>query len=605
MSGKRRSAFSVYKMQGRMSESGANLHTEDTQSQSDHEDVKSAKIDKNENEIASNNMPGGKKARLVESSVEGGKNNKTGKSKQLSRASKLRQSIGNIGLHKKRKDRKKIVNENGEISGTDSDKDNMRMRRDTLDMSPGINVKTKEMTSTGFLCKVNSENDVAELPRKTFEWLISPVKTEKFFSDLWENKPLLLKRHAEDYYDGIFRADDLDRILRQNNVQFSVNLDVTSYKDGQRETHNPSGRALAPVVWDFYQNGCSVRLLNPQTFSDSVWKLNATLQEYFGSFVGANVYLTPPNSQGFAPHYDDIEAFVLQLEGKKHWRLYAPRRDGEVLPRFSSDNLREEDIGDPVLDIVLEPGDLLYFPRGTIHQADTLDGPHSLHITLSTYQKTSWGDFMEELLPKALQNAIEEDVEFRRGLPLNYLSSMGFTNAETSSKERSEFLRRVEQLLMKLISHLPIDAAVDQMGIKHIHNSLPPVLNRDEKDCSVFNVGARWQDGQITNAVQLDEDTELRLVRKDSVRLVADEEGVTLYYNMENSRVYHEQEQQYMEFASEGSPIIEQMIKAFPNFVEVKNLPGDNMDYKIDLLTMLYEKGIVITKEPLIANDTT
>ena len=36
-------------------------------------------------------------------------------------------------------------------------------------------------------------------------------------------------------------------------------------------------------------------------------------------------YLTPPGTQGFAPHYDDIEAFVIQLEGKKHWKLYNPR----------------------------------------------------------------------------------------------------------------------------------------------------------------------------------------------------------------------------------------------------------------------------------------
>ena len=41
-------------------------------------------------------------------------------------------------------------------------------------------------------------------------------------------------------------------------------------------------------------------------------------------------------TQGFAPHYDDIEAFVIQLEGKKHWRLYKPRNDKETLPRFSS-----------------------------------------------------------------------------------------------------------------------------------------------------------------------------------------------------------------------------------------------------------------------------
>lgn len=36
----------------------------------------------------------------------------------------------------------------------------------------------------------------------------------------------------------------------------------------------------------------------------------------------SNAYLTPPGSQGFAPHYDDIDAIILQLEGKKLWRAY-------------------------------------------------------------------------------------------------------------------------------------------------------------------------------------------------------------------------------------------------------------------------------------------
>ena len=34
---------------------------------------------------------------------------------------------------------------------------------------------------------------------------------------------------------------------------FTENLDVTSYEHGKRETHNPIGRAFAPVVWDYYQ----------------------------------------------------------------------------------------------------------------------------------------------------------------------------------------------------------------------------------------------------------------------------------------------------------------------------------------------------------------
>ena len=43
----------------------------------------------------------------------------------------------------------------------------------------------------------------------------------------------------------------------------------------------------------------------------------ACLESYFRSAVGCNAYLTPPGSQGFAPHSDDIDAFVLQMEGSK------------------------------------------------------------------------------------------------------------------------------------------------------------------------------------------------------------------------------------------------------------------------------------------------
>ena len=67
------------------------------------------------------------------------------------------------------------------------------------------------------------------------------------------------------------------------------------------------GRARPAIVWDAYNEGCSIRILNPHSYSDSVWKLLSCLQEYFGSLVGANTYLTPPGSQGFAPHYGTEE----------------------------------------------------------------------------------------------------------------------------------------------------------------------------------------------------------------------------------------------------------------------------------------------------------
>ena len=54
---------------------------------------------------------------------------------------------------------------------------------------------------------------------------------------------------------------------------------------------------------------------------DDVAKLEQDLNEQPFQFQ----VLTPPGTQGFAPHWDDIEAFVIQLEGKKHWRVYEPR----------------------------------------------------------------------------------------------------------------------------------------------------------------------------------------------------------------------------------------------------------------------------------------
>ena len=51
------------------------------------------------------------------------------------------------------------------------------------------------------------------------------------------------------------------------------------------------------------------------------YELCACLQEHFGFPVGCSAYLTPTSTQGFPPHYDDVEVFVLQLQGSKRWRL--------------------------------------------------------------------------------------------------------------------------------------------------------------------------------------------------------------------------------------------------------------------------------------------
>ena len=436
---------------------------------------------------------------------------------------------------------------------------------------------------------------------KIFQNLIHPVKIEKFMRELWEKKPLLLKRHIKDYNKGWFSSKELDEILCKNNIEFSVNLDITSYKNGERQTHNPIGRAYSATVWDFYQNGCSVRMLNPQTYSKNVWKLLSSLQEYFGCCVGANVYLTPPGTQGFAPHFDDIEAFIVQLEGEKHWKLYSPRSDAETLPRYSSGNFKDVDIGNPILETVLGPGDLLYFPRGTIHQAKTIGDEHSLHITVSCYQKNSWADLLETLVPRALDVAIEENVELRKGLPVDYRSYMGITNSDTDSQRRREFLKKVREHMMRVIDNMPIDPACDQMGKKFIHDSLPPAYTEAEKSCSIHGTKSRWNVGNKQAVIdeELEPDTLVKLIRKGVLHMLTEDDQVRIYYSTENARLYHQTDPRYVDIKPEIAPGVEYLLESYPEFVSIDSFPLETLDNKIELANILYEQGLLQTEHPL------
>lgn len=436
---------------------------------------------------------------------------------------------------------------------------------------------------------------------RLFEWLLAPLPPDHFYRRLWEREAVLVRRQDPSYYEGLFSTADLDSMLRDEDVQFGQHLDAARYVDGRRETLNPPGRALPATAWSLYRAGCSLRLLCPQAFSPTVWQFLAVLQEQFGSMAGSNVYLTPPDSQGFAPHYDDIEAFVLQLEGRKLWRVYRPRDPSEELALTSSPNFSQEDLGEPVLQTVLEPGDLLYFPRGFIHQAECQDGVHSLHLTLSTYQRNSWGDFLEAVLPLAVQAAIEENVEFRRGLPRDFMDYMGAQHSDSKDPRRTAFMEKVRVLVARLGHFAPVDAVADQRAKDFIHDSLPPVLTEREKALSVHGLPVRWEAGEPVNVgAQLTTETQVHMLQDGIARLVGEGDRLLLYYTVENSRVYHLEEPKCLEIHPQQADAVELLLRSYPEFVRVGDLPCDSVEDQLSLATMLYDKGLLLTKTPLV-----
>ncbi|KAJ1433417.1 JmjC domain [Sesbania bispinosa] len=139
-----------------------------------------------------------------------------------------------------------------------------------------------------------------------------------------------------------------------------------------------------------YKEGYTVALRGLEFRYQSIAAIADTLALMFGQpSVGANLYLTPPNSQGLACHFDDHCVFVCQIFGSKQWTVFS--QPGQMLPRLY-DNLCGSDIDCTKAsrrEFFLREGDVLYIPRGFPHEAFTNSGVgdgstgFSLHLTLS------------------------------------------------------------------------------------------------------------------------------------------------------------------------------------------------------------------------------
>ncbi|CAI8611071.1 unnamed protein product [Vicia faba] len=139
-----------------------------------------------------------------------------------------------------------------------------------------------------------------------------------------------------------------------------------------------------------YKEGYTVALRGLEFRYRSIAAIADALALMFGQpSVGANLYLTPSNSQGLARHFDDHCVFVCQIFGSKKWTVYS--RPGQLLPRLY-DNLCGSDVDCTKAgrsEFFLREGDVLYIPRGFPHEAYTNYGVDngspgfSLHLTLS------------------------------------------------------------------------------------------------------------------------------------------------------------------------------------------------------------------------------
>ena len=259
------------------------------------------------------------------------------------------------------------------------------------------------------------------MDRDWFAWLIDPLPAAEFERDYYEQRLLHVRRKAAPYYAELLSATDLDVVL---GTHAASHRDVKLVRgDGDvapREYANDAGRVQPLEVARHFDDGATVIFNQLHTRVPALARLCVALGRRFSSRVQTNVYLTPPDAQGFAPHWDTHDVFVLQISGTKRWSIYDTR---VRLPLRGQRFERGTPPGEVRDEFELGPGSAVYLPRGLMHSARSTDQA-SLHVTLGLTAFT-WAEFLVECVAAA---ALGEE-SLRRNLPRGFARE-GFPVAE-------------------------------------------------------------------------------------------------------------------------------------------------------------------------------
>jgi hypothetical protein len=173
--------------------------------------------------------------------------------------------------------------------------------------------------------------------------------------------------------------------------------------------------------------------------------------------VGCTLVVSPPGAQGLRSHFDAADVLVLQLAGRKTWRIGRPQRE---LPLQGDPLAASAELADDTVDVEVAESDLLYVPRGFPHIAVTPADSHSVHLSVYV-DAVRWKD----VLSKALDVAAERAVDLREGVPLQALAAPGeplladalMARAEqlVASMDAREVLAKVAEDVVRQMPALP------------------------------------------------------------------------------------------------------------------------------------------------------
>jgi hypothetical protein len=294
--------------------------------------------------------------------------------------------------------------------------------------------------------------------------ILEPCLREEFFASSWGKT----YRHIKGWpgkFSRLLPWHELNEILRRHRLDFPR---LRLMRDGQRvpvssyirhatnlRTRTSIPRLLQSELTKQLREGATLVLDAVDELYRPIEELAEGLEFVFHERVQVNMYAGWQTSRGFDLHWDDHDVFILQVTGRKLWRIYGETR---AHPLTGDQAEKPANVDAPVWEGMLEDGDLLYIPRGWWHVALPQAEP-TLHLTVGIHNRTGID------LLRWLSDALRESAEFRSDLP-----------RFSSSEERRAHVERLRSELLKALADDSLDRYLkeyDEAAISRAHLSLP------------------------------------------------------------------------------------------------------------------------------------
>jgi len=275
---------------------------------------------------------------------------------------------------------------------------------------------------------------------KQFKKLLLPIKPTHFFNDYWRKNILHISRDSRTH--NLVTIDEINIYMGKEAITYPFLRMVGngSEIDQSQYVLDPEGQfnlINKDSLYRLFEKGNTIVIQGSQYQFPKLNKYILELEKELNMSVNANIYITPSNAQGFYPHFDTHEVFVLQISGSKKWNIYDMPIPSPIKGMGLTKDQRDKYLmNNPLHNLKLEEGDLLYIPRGVVHDAYS-ENELSIHITFGLMP------LLRNEVAKRLVNSLENQEFFREPFAENIAAA----TSDEKDKFKQEMSRRLDDIL--------------------------------------------------------------------------------------------------------------------------------------------------------------